>query len=255
MKQKILLSLFSFTVLIGSVKADLPVCFTNAYGEQATLILTSTGDGNFSITGYQYYAGYGSTLWPITGTFNDKTQTLHYVATNPAPDNCTYWANSVTFDFIVKKNYSSGTFSNDCGYSGSLFASGVRGRCALGTAKANTEGASTASHQMIKTPLNVPPGEDLLQLLQSKKVSVFPNPAVQSTQISFTLDTKLKVSVRIYDQYGNLTRTVAQGTLNEGKHSYTWNLLTEKGNKATKGFYWIKVTTDTEELTQHILVQ
>ena len=255
MKQKILLSLFFLTALLGSAKADVPVCFTNAYGEQATLIMSSTGDGNFSITGYQYYAGYGSTLWPITGTFNDKTQTLHYVATNPDPDNCTYWANSVTFDFIVKKNYSSGTFSNDCGFSGSLFASGVRGRCSLSGKAVNSEGAATASHKMLKILLPVPPGEDLLQLLQSKTISVFPNPATQVAQISFTLDTKSKVSVRIYDQYGNLTRTVAQGILNEGKHSYNWNLLTEKGNKATKGFYWIKVTTDAEEFTHHLLVQ
>lgn len=255
MKQKILLSLVCLTGIIGTVKADLPVCFTNAYGEQASLILTSTGDGNFDVSGYQYYAGYGSTLWPVKGTFDDKTHTLHYVATNPAPDNCTYWANSVTFDFVVKKNYSSGTFSNDCGYSGSLFASGVRGRCSLSGKIIPNGGASTASHKTLKTLLPVPPGEDLLQLFQGKTISVFPNPASQSAQISFSLDSKSNVSVRIYDQFGNLTRTVAQGMLSEGKHIYNWNLLNEKGGKATKGFYWIKVNTGDGELTQHILVQ
>ena len=78
MKQKILLSLFFLTALLGSAKADVPVCFTNAYGEQATLILTSTGGGNFSVSGYQYYPSYGPALWPVTGTFDDKSHSLHY---------------------------------------------------------------------------------------------------------------------------------------------------------------------------------
>jgi D-alanyl-D-alanine carboxypeptidase len=64
----------------------------------------------------------------------------------------------------------------------------------------------------------------LKQTLSSQpKFVVFPNPAISSTTISFSLPTPQKVSVKIFDMNGRLIATIAETAFASGQHQLKWN--------------------------------
>src|SRR5256885_366254 len=114
MKKKLSLSLALCAGIFTAAFADNTYCVTDDFGEQASL--TISGE---TVTGSIDYTPFGSTVWPCEGTYDRSTGTLHFVATNPNPDNCTFFATTVTFDYVrtdVKTGF--GSFSNDCGNAG-----------------------------------------------------------------------------------------------------------------------------------------
>jgi len=251
MRKKLFLSLALFVGIFTAAFADNTYCLINDFGEQASL--TISGE---TVTGTIDYSAFGSTVWPCTGTYDRSTGTLHFVATNPNPDNCTFFASTVTFDYTrtdVKTGF--GTFRNDCGNFGSLGASATKSACSYaGIALKKGEFGGTATRKMNRTKIPLPPGVDFKNLAPGIMVSVAPNPAVQNAQITVKLDAATKINISVYDQSGNLIKTIANGSLKEGSTTYSWNLQSQKGTKVKTGYYTIKVNGSYDQESVKFLV-
>ena len=227
-------------------------CLVNSFGEEASL--TISGE---TITGTYDYTPFGSTVWPVTGTYDRSTGALHFVATNPNPDNCTFFANSVTFDYQRNGVHTgSGSFSNDCGNAGSLDASATQGPCAYagGFAYKKGEFGSTGAHKMNRTKVPVPAGLDFKTFAPGIALSVSPNPPVRVANISVKLDAATKVNVSVYNQTGGLVKTIANSSLKQGTTTYSWNLLSQNGTKVQIGYYTIKATGSYGEKSVKVFV-
>ena len=68
------------------------------------------------------------------------------------------------------------------------------------------------------------------------------------------MDFAANVRVQIYDQFGNLARTIVNGNLSQGVHQYSWNRMTDRGSRAPQGYYFVKVISEAGEVSQQILV-
>jgi len=66
---------------------------------------------------------------------------------------------------------------------------------------------------------------------------IIPNPATTNLEIDFTLPKKSMVIVKIHDTVGRTIRTVYQGSLEKGSHSFNWDLKDETGKRVSPGIY------------------
>jgi len=69
-----------------------------------------------------------------------------------------------------------------------------------------------------------------------------PNPFSASTEISFRLAQKADIKLEIVDVFGNVVKTLANGTHTAAKHAYNWYGDTENGNLAAPGSYIYRLT-------------
>lgn len=251
MRKKLCLSLALFAGIFTAAFADNTYCLIDDFGEQASL--TISGE---TVTGSIDYTPFGSTVWPCVGTYDRSTGTLHFVATNPNPDNCTSFATTVTFDYTrtdVKTGF--GSFSNDCGNAGSIGASATQGSCAYaGIALKKGEFGGTATRKMNRTKITLPPGVDFKNLAPGITVTVAPSPALKNTQITVKLDAASKINISVYDQSGNLIKTIADGSLKEGSSTYSWNLQSQNGTKVKTGYYTIQVNGSYDKKSVKVFV-
>ncbi len=81
-------------------------------------------------------------------------------------------------------------------------------------------------------------------------LSVYPNPTDQNATVSFSLDRRQKVSLKLYDLVGREIQTLQQGTLNSGKHR---TILERSGLKP--GAYFIKLELEEGALTDRIFIE
>jgi flagellar hook assembly protein FlgD len=70
-------------------------------------------------------------------------------------------------------------------------------------------------------------------------IGVSPNPFNPETQIRFTTARAGHVTARVYDVTGKLVRTLADGTLGDGRHSLRWNGTSDNGACAAAGIYFV----------------
>ena len=66
----------------------------------------------------------------------------------------------------------------------------------------------------------------------------YPNPFNPSTTISFDLNVRSSLKLKIFDQLGREIITLFNGTLERGNHSYTWNGRNKNGKKVSSGIYF-----------------
>ena len=79
-------------------------------------------------------------------------------------------------------------------------------------------------------PANIP---DKLRLHPA-----YPNPFNPSTTISFDLDVRSSLSLKIFDMLGREVITLFQGTLDRGNHSFKWNGRNKDGKQVSSGVYF-----------------
>jgi uncharacterized protein (TIGR02145 family) len=65
----------------------------------------------------------------------------------------------------------------------------------------------------------------------------FPNPFNPTTQISFILPQADFVTLKIYNSTGQLVRTLVNGNMNKGYHTFEWNATNDNGNNLASGIY------------------
>lgn len=81
-------------------------------------------------------------------------------------------------------------------------------------------------------------------------VKVFPNPIVDQISLSYRLDKQSNVSIKVMDALGNEVMTLLNEELDAGPQSHVF----ETNNKLTNGFYFIRVSADTETVVKRISV-
>jgi hypothetical protein len=91
--------------------------------------------------------------------------------------------------------------------------------------------------------------EGIVRRAKGKTVTVLPNPAHRTFQISFTQPQSGPVSLKIYDASGRLVKTLIQEKLKEGEHTIK---LTTSG--LATGVYFIELKQDKKRLTEKLLI-
>ena len=79
--------------------------------------------------------------------------------------------------------------------------------------------------------------------------SAYPNPFNPSTNISFGLPADSEVSIQVYNLQGRVIATLAEGYMNAGYHSVTWN-----ADNFSSGVYFVKVIAGSFSNTQKLLL-
>ncbi|MDZ7365706.1 MAG: InlB B-repeat-containing protein [candidate division KSB1 bacterium] len=69
----------------------------------------------------------------------------------------------------------------------------------------------------------------------------YPNPFNPSTMISFALSTAGQVTVNVYNQAGQLVRTLVQQEMAAGRHQVRWNGRNQAGKTVAAGFYLYQI--------------
>jgi Tol biopolymer transport system component len=73
----------------------------------------------------------------------------------------------------------------------------------------------------------------------------FPNPFNPTTQIRFGIPEASNITLKVYNNVGQLVKTLVDGNMNEGYHQVTWDATDNNGNKLSSGVYFYRITTVT----------
>ncbi|MCJ7458216.1 MAG: T9SS type A sorting domain-containing protein [candidate division Zixibacteria bacterium] len=78
----------------------------------------------------------------------------------------------------------------------------------------------------------------------------YPNPFNPETNISFYLSEKSEVNLAIYNILGQKVRTLAEGPMESGSHTVTWNGKNESGSSVASGIYFYKLNAGDNTVTK-----
>ncbi|HOZ20649.1 MAG TPA: FlgD immunoglobulin-like domain containing protein, partial [bacterium] len=82
----------------------------------------------------------------------------------------------------------------------------------------------------------------------------YPNPFNPTTTISYTLPVKQTVSLVIYNLKGEVVKTLAEGTMNEGNHSVNWDATNNNGQKVTSGIYIYLLRSGNHQIARQMVL-
>jgi hypothetical protein len=92
---------------------------------------------------------------------------------------------------------------------------------------------------------------------QEKKTNLksFPNPAKNYTTLKYTLNKREPVTIKIYNQSGQLINTLLNDEMQRaGQHQIKWNGNDGSGNSADSGIYLIILETPSKSLQKKLVV-
>jgi hypothetical protein len=84
--------------------------------------------------------------------------------------------------------------------------------------------------------------------------SASPNPFHDNTFISFTLPKSDRVSLRIYNQKGQLVKTLSEATYTKGEHTLTWDGASTTGKPVPSGVYFVRMQSGAFTHTSKLLL-
>ena len=73
-----------------------------------------------------------------------------------------------------------------------------------------------------------------------------PNPFRASTRVRFTLSQRSHVKLSVFDVAGREVATLANGSWEAGSHSVTWTGMTDSGERARRGVYFVHMASGRE---------
>ncbi len=82
--------------------------------------------------------------------------------------------------------------------------------------------------------------------------NAYPNPFNPSTTISFDLDIRTTLKLKIYDQLGREVITLFNGTLGPGAHSYVWNGKDRSGRDVSSGIYFSQLQSGDRHMVRKV---
>lgn len=88
---------------------------------------------------------------------------------------------------------------------------------------------------------NTPTDDHVVPVVQTALKSNFPNPFNPSTIISFSLAAPDKVNIQIFNQKGQLVRTLVNANLPSGDHQIAWNGLDNSNSPVSSGVYFYRM--------------
>ncbi|HVP58700.1 MAG TPA: FlgD immunoglobulin-like domain containing protein, partial [bacterium] len=95
----------------------------------------------------------------------------------------------------------------------------------------------------------VTPGTATLRLAQNA-----PNPFGRETAIKFTVPTRMKVSLSVYDVSGRMVRSVFDAVADPGEHSAKWDGRDGSGTSVSPGVYFIKMMTPQQSIEKKMVL-
>jgi hypothetical protein len=82
----------------------------------------------------------------------------------------------------------------------------------------------------------------------------YPNPAVRTAAIPFSLASGGSATIRIFDLAGRSVATVASQEFPAGQHTVEWELVSSNGSPVPSGFYSVVVSTGETVMTERVMV-
>jgi aminopeptidase N len=82
----------------------------------------------------------------------------------------------------------------------------------------------------------------------------FPNPFNPSTTIQFGLESPGYVLLQVFDPRGVLIATLADGTMDEGRHEVRWNGTNDPGRPVSSGVYFYRLRAGGSVITKKMLL-
>ena len=87
------------------------------------------------------------------------------------------------------------------------------------------------------------------------KLENHPNPFNPKTNISLTVDSNVeKIRIEIFNVLGQKVKTLFNGKLNEGTHSFIWNGKNDAGENLASGVYFYKASSNKKTVTNKMLM-
>jgi hypothetical protein len=90
--------------------------------------------------------------------------------------------------------------------------------------------------------------------LTLKLSSAAPNPFNTGTEIRFTIPSKSRARLAVYDVSGRLVKVISDGVWEAGDHSLSWNGRDTHGARISSGVYFCRLTTPGRSLEQKMIV-
>ncbi len=72
--------------------------------------------------------------------------------------------------------------------------------------------------------------------------------------VNFTVDKNQPVTLQIYNSFGRIINTIAQGEFQKGSHTAIWDCKNYKGNSVAKGLYFIECSTNTGKMCEKLML-
>ena len=122
----------------------------------------------------------------------------------------------------------------------------------------NDEVTNDGCNYLIHTVVSYLPQVGVEETPQTPKVFTlsqnYPNPTSWVTSISYQLPKKSGVSLKLYDVKGRFVKTLADGTMEPGFHSVTWNTCDNNGKKLVSGIYFYRLETNEYIKTRKLII-
>jgi hypothetical protein len=94
---------------------------------------------------------------------------------------------------------------------------------------------------------------EIREIDNSSAIGCFPNPFSEKVSIQFTKKQKGYAKIVVYNNNGELVKTLLDEMINEGSHSIEWNAQDETGSPIKFGVYYLKYTDNKDEYITKII--
>jgi hypothetical protein len=81
-----------------------------------------------------------------------------------------------------------------------------------------------------------------------------PNPATSAATFDLSVGRAGRVDLAVFDLAGRRVRTLATGRMIAGRHSITWDLRSDAGERVTAGVYWCRVVDESASRMRRLVV-
>lgn len=92
------------------------------------------------------------------------------------------------------------------------------------------------------------------ELAEKENLAIYPNPLTANSTIAISVPMAGTYTVTVYDAFGNRVKTLVNGALNVGTHSFQWNGTNETGASVANGVYMVRVEGSGLNITRSVTV-
>lgn len=214
----------------GSIDLCLREGTPSTYLQYWDLFVDDAIPGTWFLAG-ELYADFLATPWSVIGTYHIPSGTISLDATNPAPDFCTVYSDFFNNTGTRSGASFSGTWTNNCGGSGTWVGNGKRGDCpAVAGARYGSEMTAGGGAVQRNAAIRTTP-------------AVYPNPARELLVVELAAYEGQEVQVQAYDASGRLIATLYNGTATA---PLSWDVSAQP-----EGMYLIRIANTTSQLAAH----
>ncbi|MEA1973605.1 MAG: T9SS type A sorting domain-containing protein [Candidatus Cloacimonadota bacterium] len=86
--------------------------------------------------------------------------------------------------------------------------------------------------------------ENIEENMSPENLKIYPNPFNPKVNISFFVSQNQNATIEIFNQKGQLVKTVFSGELQNGVNNFFWNGIDENSNSVSSGIYFSKIITN-----------